>query len=67
MGLFLVLVQDRRTNKKIPSEVLYSFAILNSSGQKVNLVKCHEGRIFAEMDSWGKALWRDIKSVVRQR
>ena len=56
MGLFLVLVQDRRTNKKVPAEVLYSFSVLNSSGQKVSSVKCHEGRTFSEMDSWGRLL-----------
>lgn len=53
MGLFLVLVQDRRPNKKLPTEVLYSFSVLNSLDQKVNLVRSNEGRTFAEMDSWG--------------
>ena len=53
MGLFLVLVQDRRPNKKLPTEVLYSFSILNSLDQKVNLARSHEDRAFAEMDSWG--------------
>lgn len=53
MGLFLVLVQDRSPNKKLPKEVQYSFCILNSLDQKVNLVRSHEGRTFWENDAWG--------------
>lgn len=53
MGLFLVLVQDRSMNKKLPKEVVYNFCILNSLNQKVNLVRSHESRDFKENDSWG--------------
>ena len=53
MGLFLVLVQDKSINKRLPKEVIYNFCILNTLNQKVNLVRSHDGREFKESDSWG--------------
>lgn len=53
MGIFLVLVQDKSFNKKLPKEVFYNFCLLNSQNQRVNLVRSHDSREFYENETWG--------------